>query len=508
MTHQPVPTQVPTRSPWIVLMALCVGFFMILLDMTIVAVANPAIAQGLHTDIPKVIWVTSAYLLTYSVPLLVTGRLGDRFGPKNLYLIGLTIFTIASLGCALAGSIGVLIATRAVQGLGAALVAPQTMSVITRIFPAERRGAAMGAWSAVAGVATLTGPIVGGVLVDNAGWQWIFYVNLPIGMIGFVLAWMLVPALPTNSTAFDIPGVVLSAAGMTMLVFGIQEGNSYHWAVWVWTLITAGLMVLAGFLVYQARNAHREVLVPMGLFKNRNFALGSIAWTGINSTITALVLPIYFYLQVVRGFSPTKSALIFAPMAIGTGLLAPVMGKIADRLHPRYIPTLGFAIMVAFIAVLAQLMMPHSYIGWFLVAAAVMGLAGSCIWPPVSATATRNLPLNQAGAGAGIFNTTRQVGAVLASAGMSALITSRMSAHGLPSNGTMSEGGRARISPAQSAMGEWFRHAFSNALSDSMYLPVGILVISMLATACFARPKQNSRSPQSSASDDLGAIAV
>src|SRR5690606_1067484 len=203
---KPMSTQ---RNPWLALSALVVGFFMILLDVTIVAVANPAILDSLHADISQVIWVTSAYLLTYAVPLLVTGRLGDRFGPKNIYLIGLAVFTLASLWCGLSGTIEMLIAARAVQGLGAALMTPQTMAVITRTFPPDKRGAAMGLWGGVAGLATLVGPILGGVLVDNLGWEWIFFVNVPVGIVAFVLAWKLVPALETHAHKFDIPGVVL-----------------------------------------------------------------------------------------------------------------------------------------------------------------------------------------------------------------------------------------------------------------------------------------------------------
>ena len=161
-----------------------VGFFMILVDATIVAVANPSIMAELGADYDTVIWVTSAYLLAYAVPLLLAGRLGDRFGPKNLYLVGLAVFTAASLWCGLAGSIEMLIAARVVQGIGAALLTPQTLSTITRIFPPERRGVAMSLWGATAGVATLVGPLAGGVLVDRLGWQWIFFVNVPIGIIG------------------------------------------------------------------------------------------------------------------------------------------------------------------------------------------------------------------------------------------------------------------------------------------------------------------------------------
>jgi EmrB/QacA subfamily drug resistance transporter len=240
-------------KPWPALWALVIGFFMILVDSTIVSVATPAIMTGLDADINSVIWVMSAYLLAYAVPLLITGRLGDRFGPKNIYLIGLVVFTGASAWCGLSGDISMLIIARVLQGLGAAMMTPQTMAVITRIFPPDRRGQAMGLWGAVAGIATLAGPILGGVLVDALGWEWIFFINLPVGVIAFVLAWRLVPTLTTHRHRFDIPGVLLSAVGMFLLVFGIQEGETYHWGmivgpISVWSLIIAGILVLAGFV--------------------------------------------------------------------------------------------------------------------------------------------------------------------------------------------------------------------------------------------------------------------
>jgi len=227
------------ENPWNALWAMLVGFFMILVDATIVAVANPSIMAKLGADYDSVIWVTSAYLLAYAVPLLVAGRLGDRFGPKNLYLLGLTVFTAASLWCGLAGTIGMLIAARVVQGIGAALLTPQTLSTITRIFPPERRGVAMSLWGATAGVATLVGPLAGGVLVDHLGWQWIFFVNVPVGIIGFALAVWLIPVLPTSTHRFDVLGVVLSGVGMFMIVVALQEGQSHDWAPWIWALSPA-----------------------------------------------------------------------------------------------------------------------------------------------------------------------------------------------------------------------------------------------------------------------------
>ncbi|MEV0295226.1 DHA2 family efflux MFS transporter permease subunit [Nocardia sp. NPDC050710] len=468
------------RNPWLALFALVVGFFMILLDMTIVAVANPAIMTDLQADISQVIWVTSAYLLTYAVPLLVTGRLGDRFGPKNIYLVGLAVFTGASLWCGLSGSVEMLIAARGVQGLGAALMTPQTMAVITRTFPPDRRGAAMGLWGGVAGLATLVGPILGGVLVDGLGWEWIFFVNVPVGIVAFALAMWLVPALPTHEHKFDIPGVVLSGIGLFLLVFGIQEGNAYDWSPRIWLMIGAGLAVLVVFVVNQARNSG-EPLLPLTLFKDRNFALSSVAIAAMGAAVTSLMVPAYFYLQAVREMSPTRSALVFAPMAIVTGVFAPVIGKFSDKLHPRLVPTIGFTLFAASGFWFASVMTPDSSMVWFLIAAGLAGFANACIWAPLASTATHNLPVQLAGAGAGVYNTTRQVGSVLGSAAISALIAARMTANGL-GGGKVAEGGAG-----QGAIPEFIKDPFSSALSESMLLPAGILVIGVIASALFIR---------------------
>lgn len=476
------------RNPWLALFALVVGFFMILLDMTIVAVANPAIMTDLNSDISNVIWVTSAYLLTYAVPLLVTGRLGDKYGPKNIYLIGLALFTGASLWCGLSGSIGMLIAARAAQGIGAALMTPQTMAVITRTFPPDRRGAAMGLWGGVAGLATLVGPILGGVLVDSLGWEWIFFVNVPVGIIAFALAVLLVPALPTNDHKFDLVGVALSGIGMTALVFGIQEGNANDWSPRIWLLIGFGVLMLIAFVVNQARNKG-EPLVPLSLFRDRNFSLSNMAIAAMGAAITAMTVPSYFYLQAVREMSPTESALVFAPMAILTGFAAPFVGKFADRLPPRLVPTVGFTLFAGSVFAFAELMTPDSSIPLFMLAAAVAGLANACIWAPLASTATHNLPIAQAGAGAGVYNTTRQVGSVLGSAAISALIAARLTANGLGGGGPVGEGAATGPLPPH------ILDEFSTSLAQSMLLPAAILVIGIIASSLFVGHGKSDATP-------------
>jgi EmrB/QacA subfamily drug resistance transporter len=214
-------------SPWAALSALCLGFFMILLDTTIVSIAIPAMLRELNAGLNAVVWVISVYLLTYAVPMLFTSRLGDRFGPKRIFLAGLLVFTAASLWCGLSGTVEMLIAARAVQGLGAALMTPQTLAFITHLFPPTKRGPAMGMWGGVAGLATITGPLLGGVLVQHFGWEWIFFVNVPIGVIAIVMTLILVPDWqPKHSHSFDVLGILLSGAAVFCIVFGVQKDSN------------------------------------------------------------------------------------------------------------------------------------------------------------------------------------------------------------------------------------------------------------------------------------------
>jgi EmrB/QacA subfamily drug resistance transporter len=470
-------------SPWPALWALVVGFFMILVDATIVSVATPAIMRDLGADVASVVWVTSAYLLAYAVPLLVTGRMGDRFGPKQVYMAGLVIFTLASLWCGLTATVDQLILARIVQGLGASLMTPQTMAVITRTFPADQRGRAMSLWGAVAGVATLVGPILGGVLVDGLGWEWIFFVNVPVGVVALVLAARLVPALPTHVHRFDLLGVLLSAVGMFLLVFGIQEGQTFDWGtivgpISVWSLIVAGLVVLAGFVFWQAHN-RGEPLLSLALFRDRNFSLANVAITTVGFSITSMTFPLMLYAQGVRGLTPTQAALLLAPMAVISGALAPLVGRLTDRHHPRYVAGFGLVCFPVALAWLAAVLVPSAPIWQLLLPIALLGVGSAFLFAPIGSTATRNLPMSHAGSGAGVYNTTRQVGAVLGSAGVAAIMESRLAAL-LP--GISGDAEAAQLPPA-------LHGAFATAMAQSLLLPAAVLLIGLAAALCFTRPK-------------------
>jgi len=470
-------------NPWRALTALVVGYFMVVVDMTIVAVANPEIVKGLHADIPGVVWVTSAYLLTFAALLLPSGRLGDRLGPKRVYLAGLALFTVASLGCGLAHTIGMLIADRAVQGAGAAMVTPQSMAVITRTFPPERRSAAMSLWGGVAGLANLVGPLLGGVLVDGPGWQWIFFINVPIGIAGFALAVRFVPALPTHVHRFDVPGVVLSCSGISLLVYGIQQGGADGWDAWTRSAVAAGLAMLIGFVVHQSR-AKGEPLLPLGIFRDRNFAIATVAVALAAGAVAAVLVPLYFYLETVRVFSGAEAGALLAPMAVFAILFVPLFGKFGDRLHPRTIPVAGFTLFAIILACFAPLMTLGSPIAFFAVGAAFVGIANAGIWPALAVIATLNLPPARAGAGAGAYNMVRQVGAVLGSAAISAVVAARLAAHHLTAAQTGGSGAPAASVP------QAVRGALGSALGESLFLPVALLAVGAVLCLRILRARQ------------------
>lgn len=459
---------------------------MILVDATIVTVAIPTISATLRTDTNTVLWVTSAYLLAYAVPLLLAGRLGDQFGPKAIYQVGLVLFTTASLACGLSTSIGALIAARAVQGLGAALMTPQTLTVITRVFPPQARGAAMSVWGATAGAATLVGPILGGVLVATWGWEWIFFVNVPVGVLAFVLAHRLLPHLPTTARRLDLIGVLLSGGGLALLVFGVQEGQRYAWGtitgpLSVWLVIGVGLALLLAFLFWQARQG-QAALMPLDLFTDRAFALSNLAITAIGFAITIFALPIILWAQDVRGFTTIASALLLLPMAAVTVALSPVFGTNLHRWSPRLVAAGGVACFITGLVWTAWLIGHNASWPTLIAPSALIGIANASMWGALSVSATHGLDPARAGAGSGVYNATRQIGSVLGSAAIAAVISSRLAAN-LPTGASGGGGAGAQVG----ALPQVLHAPFATAMGQSLLLPAAVLLLAL--PACLALPR-------------------
>lgn len=478
-----------TRSPWPGLLSMIIGFFMILVDSTIVNVAMPQIMAGLNAGISQTIWVTSAYLLAYAVPLLITGRLGDRFGPKPVYLTGLVIFSLASLWCGLAGSITVLIVARVVQGLGAALMTPQTMAVIMRTFPPDGRGAAMGLWGGVAGLAMLTGPLLGGFLVDVAGWEWIFFINVPVGAIAVVLVAINVPRLELHTHSFDWLGVLLSALGLFLIVFGIQEGETFEWgsipltlgavtvAIPIWAMIAAGAVCMGLFIWWQKAQSG-EPLVPLELFRDRNFVLSNTAISAVGFIVTAMNVPLFLYVQTARGMSPSESGLLMVPMAVASGVLSPFTGKFLQARDARPYTAAGLLGLGSGVAWYGLWMSADRSPWWLLLPSLLVGVSSAFVWGPLAMIATRDLPRRLAGAGSGVYNTTRQIGSVIGSAAIAAIMTARLAAE-------LGAGAQSvEEMPVDNVEG------FSAAMGQAMFLPAVVALFGAGAVGLMRAPNR------------------
>ena len=457
------------------------GFFMILVDSTIVSVAIPSISEGLGASYNQVIWINSAYLLAYAVPLLITGRLGDRFGPRTVYLAGLALFTASSFACGLADSSAELIAARAFQGLGGAMVTPQTMSVMIRTFSPKERGGAMGVWGATAGLATVTGPLLGGVLVDASGWPWIFFVNVPVGILGLILAWVYVPRLEKTNRHFDWIGVGLSSVSMFCLVFGIQEAQNFEWDWRVWALLAAGAATMIAFIRWQATQG-TNALVPIALFSDRNFSLAGATISTVGFAISTYIIPWMIYVQTVQGLTPTRAALLVLPSGVVSGVLSPFVGKLTNNYDPKPFAIAGLTLAAASMAASAAITTPEVDPRWMYAIAAVYGVANSMMWGPLSMIATRNLDPRLAGAGSSVYNTTRQIGAVIGSAAIAAMMSSQLA-------GKLGTGAGGLAAPVQAngPLPEELHVPFAEAMSNSIWLPCAVIAAGAVAACCFRR---------------------
>ena len=413
--------------PWPALFALCLGFFMVMLDISIVNIAVPSMVRELGTDLTAVIWVTSVYLLAYAVPILPAGRLGDRFGPKRVFVAGLLVFTGASLWCGLSGDVETLIVARAVQGFGAALMTPQTTAFITHLFPPHERGPAMGAWGSVAGLAMIAGPVLGGLLVDRLGWEWIFFVNVPVGLVALVLTVVLVPDWrPGNSHRFDVPGILLFGAGLVCVVFGIQNGQTYGWGT-AFDIIGAGVVLLGGFVLWQRAN-RREPLLPLRIFRHRDFSLGAASAVTVGFTMTGMLLVFVVYLQSVLGLSPADAGLLIAPLAVVSGGVAPFAGRLSDRVNPKYLLMSGMLALSGGLCVVSLVLIPASEPLALLPGLLLCGLGVGFTFSPMNNVTINAVERSLVGSASGIFNTARQVGGVLGGAAVGVLLEARTSA--------------------------------------------------------------------------------
>ncbi len=524
-------------NPWAVLVVVSLGFFMTLLDLTIVNIAIPNMIDKLHASLDDVLWVLNAYALVLAVLVITAGRLGDLIGPRTMFAAGITLFTVASAACGFAPSAGWLIAFRAVQGLGAAMLMPQTLAIVTMTFPPERRGAAFGIWGAVAGLATIAGPTLGGLLVTAFDWRWIFFVNLPIGVAVLAVTFIIIPDLrPGRRHRLDILGVTLASLALLAICYGLVEGQRYNWGtinsfVSIPLVIGAGVVLLAVFLLVQKLRQDHEPLIPFALFRSRNFTLMNWVSFMLSIGMLGIFLPFTIYLQSALGFSALKAGLTLAPSSLVMIAVAPFLGRLTDKTGGKYILMSGlslFAIGMGWAVLIAG---PHSTWQDFLGPMIVAGLGMGGTFAPLTTVAMREVEPRMAGAASGVLNTIRQVGLVIGTAAVGALLQNRLvsslssqaaiASASLPAPvrgpfvagidnsakngiqvGAGQSGGSTHLGPGLSARvaaeiarigHDVFTFAYVTAMRQTMLLP--IILLGVGALSCLAI-KQGKRAPE------------
>jgi EmrB/QacA subfamily drug resistance transporter len=506
------------NHPMAALAVLVLGLFMTLLDLTIVNIAIPSILDGLHASLDQVLWVLNAYSLLYAVLLITSARLGDIYGPRNLFAVGVVIFTVASAFSGLAQDPTQLILARAMQGFGAAVLAPQGLPLMMSLFPVDKRGGVFAIYGVIAGLAVIAGPTVGGFLVTHFGWRSIFTVNIPVGIVTFALALLLVPDLrPGRSHRLDLVGVGLATAGLLAVIFGLIEGQRYDWgvvtgAITIPEIIGAGVVLLALFLVYQARRQAGEPLLPFAVFKDRNFTLMTLVMAAMGFAILGLYLPLTIYMQSVLGLSAIDAGLTIAIQPLAMIVSSGIASSLAQKVNGKYLLVPGLLALAAGSGYIDWAAQANSSRWVFTPGLIASGLGMGFIWTPVFSVATRDLPAHLAGVASGVINTIQELGGVLASAAVGAFLQNRLAlalhdqavaasgqlpaqyqaafvngfSHAAHSGFEVGAGqsGTNLSLPAQvQAIAHYvFTHAFVDAMHPTMVLPIVILVLAAFAS--------------------------
>ncbi len=397
-----------------------VALFMTTLDNLVVTTALPVIREDLHASLSGLEWTVNAYTLTFAVLLITGAALGDRFGRRRMFVLGLGIFTLASAAAALAPSIEVLIAARALQGLGGAIVTPLTLTILSAGVPAERRGLVLGAWGGISGLAVAIGPLVGGAVVEGISWQWIFWLNVPIGLLLIPLAALRLRESRGPNDSFDLPGVGLASAGLLGIVWGLVRGNQVGWASpEIVTSLTVGLAVLVLFVLWERRAP--APMLPLRFFRNRTFAAANAASLLMFFGMFGSIFLLAQFFQVIQGYSPLQAGLRILPWTAMPIFVAPIAGALSDRIGGGRIMAVGLSLQAAGLAWIATVSTPTVAYGELVVPFILSGVGMALYFAPVANVVLGAVRPQEEGQASGSLNAIRELGGVFGVAVLAAI---------------------------------------------------------------------------------------
>jgi EmrB/QacA subfamily drug resistance transporter len=419
-----------TVPSWLVLALVCIGQFMVVLDASIVNVALPSIQRDLHFSTSSLQWVVNAYTLTFAGFLLLGGRAADLFGRRRIFLVGLAVFTASSLFGGLAQNEAWLVTARAMQGLGAAILAPATLTILTATYPeGTARAWALGAWSAVSSAGESAGALLGGILTEFLNWRWILFVNVPVGVIALVAARRDLPESRAEMAHrhLDLGGAVTVTAGLVALVYALVRTESYSWgSAEVLMPLVLGVLLIAVFLFLQAR-VSKAPLVPLRIFASRSVAGGNAVMFLLFGALFASWYFETLYMQHVLGYSPLQAGLAFLPQTLLIAAGAQVTSRLVPRLGPRPLILLGALVACGGLAWLAQIRPDSTFVGDLLGPFILIGLGMGLAVTPIAVAGTAGVKRAEAGLASGLLNTSRTVGASIGLAALATVAANRTS---------------------------------------------------------------------------------
>jgi EmrB/QacA subfamily drug resistance transporter len=449
------------RTMWWTFGITSAAVFMATLDNLVVTTALPVIRKDLHASIESLEWTVNAYTLTFAVLLLTGAALGDRFGRRRMLAIGLGIFTVSSAAAALAPTAGALIAARAAQGVGGAIVTPLTLTILSAGVPANRRGAFIGAWSGIAGLAVAFGPLVGGAVVSGISWHWIFWLNVPIGIVLVPLALTRLDESYGPSKHLDLPGLALASIGLFGIVWGLVRGNSVGWSSpQIVTALAAGALVLVLFVLWELRA--EAPMLPMRFFRNRVFALANVASLLMFFGMFGSIFLLSQFFQTVQGYSPLGSGLRILPWTIMPMFVAPIAGALSDRVGGARLMGIGLTLQATGLGAMAAISTPTTPYWHLVLPFMVSGMGMAMFWAPVANVVLASVRKEEEGQASGAQNAIRELGGVFGVA----VLASIWSHYGSYASGT----------------------AFVDGMTPAIW--VGAAIVLLGAVAAFAIPRR------------------